>query len=370
MKKEVIDLNKKYDLKTASIISLSKLLLQKGIAFCCYRFPNSSAIHLAIQKGVVNFNNETEFIIAPFQEDSSVKKIMLQKISLENLSDQIVEIINAFPNVAMKWSLLPKEESKEKYLERIQNYLEEIRAQKISKAILSRVININKPEGFDASNFFLKLCESYPETFVSLFFIPEAGLWMGASPELLLEIKNDQYHTIALAATQPKSENKEYVWGEKEKEEHRLVQEHIESVFQQNNCTLISTNGPFSIESGKVAHLKTEYIFSTNSTLDSPQLLNQLHPTPAIGGLPVKEALHCIAQYEGHPRNYYAGYLGETNGKDLVRLYINLRCMQIGEEEIALFVGGGISADSNPENEWKETIQKSLTLLQIIDKPL
>ena len=357
-------------MEPTAFIPLTKLLIQKGISFCCYRFPNSSEINLAIEKGIVSIEDDNNFIIAPFTENSSVSKVLMQKLSVANLNTEFYEKIQVLPDVDIMWMELPKEESKEVYLERIQQYLNQIKGEKISKAILSRVIKIDKPKEFNEADFFIKLCDAYPETFVSLFYIPGAGLWVGASPELLLETKNNQYHTVALAATQSKNEKKEYVWRKKEEEEHQLVRVHIESIFHQNDCALISSKGPFSFETGKVTHLKTEYTFGMNSKINSSNIIDQLHPTPAIGGLPVEEALACIFKYEGYSRNYYAGYLGETKGPHLVRLFINLRCMQIGKNEIALFVGGGISADSNPEEEWKETIQKSLTLLQIIEKPL
>ena len=356
-------------MEPTALIPLTKLLIQKGISFCCYRYPNSSEINLAIQKGII-LDNDDNFIIAPFTGNSSVSKVLLQKLSLDNLNPEFYQKIQALPDIDIKWMELPKEESKEVYLERIHQYLNEIKGGKISKAILSRVIKIDKPNGFNQSDFFIKLCDAYPETFVSSFYVPGAGLWIGASPELLLETKNNQYHTVALAATQTKNEKKEYIWRKKEEDEHQLVRVHIESIFKQNDCALISSKGPFPFETGKVVHLKTKYTFGMNSKIDSKSIVAQLHPTPAIGGLPVKEALECISKYEGYSRNYYAGYLGETKGPHLVRLFINLRCMQIGKNEIALFVGGGISADSNPEEEWKETIQKSLTLLQILEKPL
>ena len=66
----------------------------------------------------------------------------------------------------------------------------------------------------------------------------------------------------------------------------------------------------------------------------------------------------------------YAGYLGEMQNHESAGLYINFRCMQIGEKEIALYVGGGISKGSDAEEEWEETNQKSLTLLEIMEAPV
>ncbi|MEO6681793.1 MAG: chorismate-binding protein [Ginsengibacter sp.] len=253
-------------------------------------------------------------------------------------------------------------------MNRIHHYLDEIKSGILSKAILSRVIQIEKPQQFDVTHFYTLLASAYPETFVSLFYIPGMGIWTGATPELLLEKENKTYRTMALASTQPKKAIGDYSWRNKEKEEHRLVQQHIEEVFLKNDCQLTDSKGPYTIESGQVAHLKTDYTFEEKNPDNQNNITDQLHPTPAIGGLPVDASLECIKKYEGYNRNYYSGYLGETNHRDLARLFINLRCMQIGKDKIAIFAGGGISIDSDPEEEWAETNQKSLTLLEIIEE--
>ncbi len=258
---------------------------------------------------------------------------------------------------------------KEDYFKKINLYLAHIRKKKPLKAILSRVKIIDKPKEFDPFNFYQRLCVNYPETFASIFYISGKGIWAGATSELLLQKEGNQYYTMALAATQPKNVDSNYQWRKKEKDEHNLVRQHIESVFKKNNYKLVSSKGPYAFETGKVAHLKTDYQFESENGAELTHLLADLHPTPAIGGSPVKEALELIKKYEGYNRNYYAGYLGEINTSGTARLFINLRCMQIGKSKIAVFVGGGISASSNPEEEWEETVQKSRTLLEIIESP-
>lgn len=356
-------------------IDLSRLLLSKGISFCLYRFPGEIDFQLAIQKDLLHsFNqNKTEetpdFIIAPFIKNDLSTTVQLQKYEPKKTELNFLEQIEKLPDSSILWQPLPDAISKEVYLQRIGQYLKDIRSGKLSKAILSRVILVDKPKDFDAFHYFSSLASTYPETFVSLFYIPGMGIWTGASPELLLKKEGSIYRTMALASTQPRKESRDYTWRPKEEEEHRLVQEHVEAIFKNNNCTLQSKNGPYTIETGQVAHLRTDYVFKETSESEQDSIVAQLHPTPAIGGLPVIASLNCITSYEGYNRNYYSGYFGETNNKDFSRLYINLRCMQIGSEQIAIYVGGGISADSDPEEEWAETNQKSLTLLELINDP-
>ena len=357
-----------------SAIDLSGLLLSKGVSFCLYRFPGEKDFQLAVEKNILISSNKKgsggntpDFVIAPFTKNDDSTKVLLQKFDLKEVGLAFWDHIEKLPDSSISWGPLPAAITKDIYLKRIGQYLKDIRSGNLSKAILSRVILVDKPKGFDVFHFFSSLAATYPETFVSLFYVPRMGIWTGASPELLLKKENSTYRTMALASTQPRKESGEYSWRKKEEEEHRLVQEHIEEIFLKNKCTLQSKEGPYTIETGKVAHLRTDYVFKETGENALNSILAQLHPTPAIGGLPVREALECIAHYEGYNRNYYTGYFGETNNKNFSRLYINLRCMQIGSEQIAIYVGGGISADSDPEEEWAETNQKSLTLLEIIE---
>ncbi len=362
--------------KPPSAIDLSGLLLSKGITFCLYRFPGEKELQLAVEKDLFISSNKNEpgtnkpvFVIAPFIKNEVSTTALLQRLDVEKDGPGFWNQIEKLPDSLISWQPLPAAITKDVYLERIEKYLKHIRSGVLSKAILSRVIRVDKPKDFNVFHFFSSLTATYPDTFVNLFYIPGMGIWTGASPELLLKKEDSTYQTMALASTQPIKKSGDYIWRRKEEEEHRLVQEHIEDIFLNKNCLLQTKKGPYTIETGQVAHLRTDYVFEETGDNAQDSILKLLHPTPAIGGLPVTASLNCIARYEGYNRNYYTGYFGETNNKNLSRLYINLRCMQIGSEQIAIYVGGGISADSDPEEEWAETNQKSLTLLDLINDP-
>ena len=102
------------------------------------------------------------------------------------------------------------------------------------------------------------------------------------------------------------------------------------------------------------------------------QLLNKLHPTPAVCGLPKETAKNFILEHEGYDRSFYTGFLGEINlnsgGEKSANthLFVNLRCMELFEDKAVLFVGGGITNDSNNEKEWEETVAKSSTMKAIL----
>ena len=94
-------------------------------------------------------------------------------------------------------------------------------------------------------------------------------------------------------------------------------------------------------------------------------LINRLHPTPALAGLPVKDALELIRKVECHDREYYGGYICAFSPRKL-HCYVNLRSMKFNNDKCCLFVGGGIVKASVPEKEWIETEMKSETLISLL----
>ena len=116
-------------------------------------------------------------------------------------------------------------------------------------------------------------------------------------------------------------------------------------------------------------------------------MLESLHPTPAVCGFPREKAREFILENEYSDREFYSGFLGEINLKQEVKrssnrrnqenqayasilnqsqIFVNLRCMKLVEGEAEIFIGGGITADSNPTAEWEETVNKSYTIKSVL----
>ena len=251
--------------------------------------------------------------------------------------------------------------SKEDYLFQATEFLSEIKNNHIGKAILSRI----KKEVFDHSKtiqLFHQLCETYPEALVYLLSSELTGTWIGASPEVLIETDDDILYTMALAGTKKDAKTE---WTEKEMEEHELVADFIVDQLKSFELDNIESVGPYEYEAGPVTHLRT----NINAELfgNSPWKIGKsLHPTPAVSGMPRDEALKLISKTEKHKRDLYAGILGVLD-PETTRLFVNLRCAQIQENEIFLYVGGGFTAQSIPLDEWNETENKSKTLLNVIN---
>lgn len=207
---------------------------------------------------------------------------------------------------------------------------------------------------------FNQLNDTYKKTFNYLISIENEGCWVGATPELFIESQGEQLKTVALAGTKLASRE----WTEKERIEQAMVSDFIDNVLKKYT-NKITINGPKTVDAGPVQHLKTEFECQVSPQVLT-QIINELHPTPATCGLPKEKALHIIQTMESHQRRFYTGFLGIVSPNEM-KLFVNLRCMEIIESKAYLYLGGGITAQSVAEDEWDETLNKAKTLKAVLD---
>lgn len=224
--------------------------------------------------------------------------------------------------------------------------------------------------GFDPVAAFRKLASAYPTAFAYCFFHPEIGMWFGASPEQLLKVKTSQFETIALAGTQKFEGTENVDWENKEKEEQQFVTDFILENLE-NVTSDIAFSSPYTYKAGNLLHIKTDISGTLDSNSNVKELLDILHPTPAVCGFPKDAARDFIRNNEGYDRKYYSGYLGELNvgfhsGQNTTDLFVNLRCMETDRNNASVYVGCGVTKDSNPEKEYIETVNKAMTIKKIL----
>ena len=349
--------------------------------FGSFRLPEENSFQTIIQeKPEINFldsfknvDNKSGFIFSPFHENERNKTVLIKP--------DIVFINDDFPDYKIEnlQTNFLKENfdenifsvTKEKYLKQCQKMIDEIKNDSFQKAILSRIKLVEKNPNFDCTNLFFALTENYPDAFVYLINLPGLGIWLGASPEVLLNISKGKAKTIALAGTQKNSGQKinDVFWEKKEIEEQKFVSEYIRNIFYKLNITDYQQSKTYTKSAGNVFHLQTDFEFSSDKIENKlGEFIHELHPTPAVCGTPKEASLSYILKNETHNREYYSGFLGPLNLKNSTFLFVNLRCLKVLPEKLVLYVGGGITKDSIPEKEWEETCQKSKTLLSVIEK--
>ena len=323
-------------------------------SFVIYRKPYSKEIHIIVGNWTDenNSHNKTGFM---FNEFPSSNPIFL--VGKKSLVQRSIVVEHS------KKEKSPLQFSKEKYITTAKSYIELCRKSDLKKIILSRVIS-TKNNNANAFELFEKLNSSYHHSFNYLLNHPTKGMWMGASPEELISgNKKERYSTTALAGSKKWSSN--VSWSIKEIEEQQYVKTYIEKKLNAHAKKIDCESDLITVRAGNIAHLKSKFLFETSSPI--LELAKKLHPTPAISGYPTKKSIQLIEENEPHKRSLYCGFLGELFDES-VNLFVNLRCMKIDRENLHLFVGGGITDLSIPEDEWEETQIKSETLLSIIKK--
>lgn len=220
------------------------------------------------------------------------------------------------------------------------------------KAVLSRV-KIESGE-FSPCKLFDILCRRNINAFVFCYYTPATGMWIGASPEVLLKGNTQSVATMSLAGTRPADTGAE--WDMKNIEEQQIVTDFIVSEIERFGGTP-SVSAVYTRKAGNVEHLCTDII--ADGKINS-SLAFYLSPTPALSGYPRKFALSAIRRYELHDRGYYGGFCGYVAENKDFEFYVNLRSGCYIPARRALYAGGGITRFSNPEDEWEETNRKFL----------
>lgn len=237
-----------------------------------------------------------------------------------------------------------------------------IQAGQFEKVVLSRKEVLPLPQQ-ELKALITRLFSLYPSAYCYAWFHPETGLWLGASPEQLIKIEAHSIHTMALAGTQKFTENVN--WGAKEQQEQQVVTDYLVEQLQPF-CASLKLNGPLTQQAGSLLHLKTEIRGQLHAGFSLQNLLQSLHPTPAVCGMPKDDALQFIGQEEGYDREFYSGFMGEIQPNNQVDLFVNLRCMKLTDKQAQLYIGCGITKDSQADLEFAETVHKSQTMKQVL----
>jgi isochorismate synthase len=206
---------------------------------------------------------------------------------------------------------------------------------------------------FSVAQSFEQLALQRPNAMVYVLVDAEHGVWLGATPEVLVHQRHQQFEVMSLAGTRPSGTAG--TWGDKETMEQGLVTEYIHRIMAEA-CGQVQVKGPETLVAGTVEHLCTQLI-GVSATANAFQLAEQLHPTPAVCGWPMPAARQWIQAHEGMRRKLYTGYLGPVTATG-AQLMVNLRCVNLFSTHAVAYAGGGWVQGSMPELEWEETNKK------------
>jgi isochorismate synthase len=340
---------------------------QNQLPFVVYAKPNETTLYGVFQNNATLnvFENQIGFVFASFYNDTNVvfplsdSEILQEEINLEMNENSIQIENNSNENARISFENL------------VQNGVSEIEKGTFEKVVLSRKIEVSQSADFIKS--YQNLLKKYSTAFRYLWFHPKVGMWMGATPEQLAKIKNNIFDTVALAGTQVFSET--ISWQEKEIVEQQLVTDYIKS-RTENLVESLQISESYTQKAANLVHLKSDISGKLKQNVSELDVINALHPTSAVCGMPLESARNFILENENYNRKYYAGFLGEFQMQEQTNLFVNLRCCEFvncnsnvnlkNQCKVNIYVGCGITKDSQADKEFIETENKAKTILSIL----
>ena len=197
--------------------------------------------------------------------------------------------------------------------------------------------------------------------------------FLGSSPEILVRLTDKVVNTVALAGTRrrdPSSGSEDAALGaalldsEKDRYEQRLVSSAISEALAPAVVDLTVADVPEVVRHPDVQHLRTTIQGRLSDDTSIFDLVDRLHPTPAVGGLPRESALAWLDDNERLDRGWYAGPIGWIGCDGNGEFVVAIRSVLMAEGHASAFAGCGLVASSNPADEWEESQVKLQTVRQ------
>lgn len=261
----------------------------------------------------------------------------------------------------------------DRYMEAVEKVTGQIKEQAAEKVVIARKIKLTFEDEFHKAAALHAISNEQSESYHFGLQIGD-DMFFGATPERLVEISNGQAYSACVAGSirRGKTAQEDQQLGEsllrdkKNREEHQFVVDMITQVFS-DFCTSVRVNKtPKLLKVRDIQHLFTPVEGKLAEDMDIFRLVEALHPTPALGGVPRLKALEMIREEEQMDRGFYAGPIGWTDAAGDGEFAVAIRSGLLSGKEAWLYAGGGIVADSIPEEEYKETWVKFRPVLRAL----
>jgi len=254
------------------------------------------------------------------------------------------------------------------YIERV---LQAIATEGFDKIVAARRARIVGDRPFDDLDVFARLLEAYPDC--HLYLVRRGGRsFVGATPETLFRVTDGALHTHALAGSwvidpggDAEQAAAELLESSKNEWEHEVVHRQILDALRPLT-TGLSSAPRSTLRLRNLLHLETPVHATMADDTHTIQVLDALHPTPAVGGLPKWEAVDWIRAHEPSPRGWYAGAVGWFDAAGNATFAVAIRCALLVGPEAWVYTGAGIVADSEPDAEYDETAVKQQPLFRAL----
>ena len=258
---------------------------------------------------------------------------------------------------------------KEGYRSVVERGLELVEGGELRKLVLAVRQQLQLAQPLDPLLLLAQLRERQPGSCRFLWQRADGPALLGASPERLLTVRQGQLRSDALAGTAPVGPNAgQLLHSDKDRREHELVVEAITDVLQQSGLTPRRPRHPRLARHGQLVHLHTP-ITAALGEQQPLALAAVLHPTPAVAGLPRREAMAALRSLEPFERGYYAAPIGWIDSEGDTELRVAIRSGSLQGRQLELTAGAGLVRGSAVERELAEVALKLGVLQQQLDLP-
>jgi salicylate biosynthesis isochorismate synthase/menaquinone-specific isochorismate synthase len=261
----------------------------------------------------------------------------------------------------------------EHYEAAVARAVERIRSGELEKVVLAREVQVHAPGPHDAAAVFGVLREAFPSCFVFCAGRGDAA-FVAASPELLVRREGLRAGTVALAGSTRRSADpavddhlaEQLLRSRKDREEQAIVIRRIERSLRPHSVWVTAAPEPVIVRVANIQHLGTPIRAQLAAPVGVVELAGLLHPTPAVGGEPLRVAEPLIPALEGLDRGWYAGPIGWTDTSEDGEFCVALRCALLRGPIARCYAGVGVVRDSDPADEMAETEVKLQALLPLL----
>ncbi|ABA22246.1 Isochorismate synthase [Trichormus variabilis ATCC 29413] len=300
------------------------------------------------------------------------------QILLQNLLDKI-ELINSLEPYSSNLDYFPTNLSKklvtngERYKKSVASALEKIQSKELSKVVLADILDVSSNQHFNLLHSLNNLRKTHPNCYIFSTSNGKGQNFIGASPERLITIHNQQLITDALAGSAPRGKTpaedaanaNRLLNSEKERHEHLLVMDFITQRLTQLGL-LPQVLPPRLRQLSNIQHLWTPINAIVPANVHPLKIIAQLHPTPAVAGAARDIACEEIRRYETFERGLYAAPLGWIDSQGNCEFIVGIRSALIDGDRARLYAGAGIVAGSDPDREFAEVQLKLQALLKAL----
>ena len=266
------------------------------------------------------------------------------------------------------------ETEQDAWYEAVDRALEEVARGEVSKVVLARVQNVSAEGGLEPVDVAMNLWRDNPGAHVFLFEPVPGHVLLGAAPETVATVANGHFRATAVAGsvsrgdneTQQKAFARELLRSAKDRREHQMCVEDMVERLVAVSEKVSAQDEPHVLTLTTIQHLETVIEADLRPDQSVLSVLETLHPTPAVCGLPRDLALDFLRREEQFKRGWYAGPVGWFDGDGNGVFVPALRSAVGRGTEWRLFAGAGIIAGSDPRREWDETRIKFQPVLRAL----